>query len=272
MSAAPANISRAGRVGRFVWSSWAGIAAVAMLAAVWQYGHEIYGAFILPPPLETLRAGVRVLQEPANWQVATTTLYRALHGFVVATAAGGMLGIAAGYSPGALRLCRPIITLLLGVPPIAWIVLAMIWFGSTSGMVVTTVVIGALPMVFVGAAEGAMTRDRGLDDMARVFGASAIERFMTLSLRHIAAHLMPTLTVALGTAFKIAVMAEVLANTGGIGGSLARSRANLDVAEALAWVVIAVAALLAFEYGILNPIRSELERWREAARPWGIKR
>jgi NitT/TauT family transport system permease protein len=148
----------------------------------------------------------------------------------------------------------------------------MIWFGSTSGMVVTTVVIAALPLAFVGAAEGIMTRDRGLDDMARAFGAGPWTRFSTLALRHVGAHVFPALAVTLGTAFKVAVMAEVLANAGGIGGGLARARSNLDVSEALAWVLIAVAALIAVEYGVIHPIRGEAERWREAARPWGIKR
>lgn len=263
---------RLARMGRFLWSAWAGVAALAMLAVAWQVGHERYGSFILPSPLVTLQSVQQILRDEGNWTIAATTLMRALQGFAVAAAIGTTSGVVAGYSAGMLRLARPTITFLLGVPPIAWIVLAMIWFGSTSGMVVSTVVIGTLPVLFVGAAEGAMTRDRGLDAMARAFGASAAVRFLTVSLRHVAAHVMPSLVIALGTAFKIAVMAEVLANTGGIGGSLARARANLDVAEALGWVLIAISALLVVEYGVLHPIRSELERWREAAQPWGIKR
>jgi len=78
--------------------------------------------------------------------------------------------------------------------------------------------------------------------------------------------------LALGSAFKVAVMAELLANVGGIGGELARSRANLDIAGALAWILIAVAALIVVEYGIVHPVRAEFERWRAAAQPWGVKR
>ena len=55
-------------------------------------------------------------------------------------------------------------------------------------------------------------------------------------------------------------------------GALARARADLDVETATAWVLIAVSGLVAVEYGVLHPIRAELERWREAARPWGVKR
>jgi NitT/TauT family transport system permease protein len=264
--------ARAGRAGRFAWSAWAGLAALFLFCALWQIGHEAYGAFILPSPAATSRAVVEIATERANWAIAAATTSRALEGFLIASVAGTTAGVIAGYSAATLRLARPLVTLLLGVPPIAWIVLAMIWFGSTGGMVVTTVVIAVVPLTFVGAAEGIMTRDRGLDDMARAFGAGPWTRLSTLALRHVGAHVFPALVLALGTAFKVAVMAEVLANTGGIGGGLARARSNLDVSEALAWVLIAVGALIVVEYGLIRPVQAELERWREAAKPWGIKR
>lgn len=263
---------RLGRAGRFVWSSWSGLAAIFLFCALWQSGHEAYGAFIIPSPLATLSAVVRLAGIEASWLTAATTVARAFEGFVCASLLGLTSGMLAGYSPAAIRVARPLVTLLLGVPPIAWIVLTMIWFGSTDGMIVTTVIIAALPAAFMGAAEGIVTRDRGLDDMARAFGAGPWTRFTTLALRHVVAHVFPALVLALGTAFKVAVMAEVLSNAGGIGGGLARARSNLDVSEAMAWVLVAVGALIAVEYCLIRPIHSEVERWRDASRPWGIKR
>ncbi|MGE8943926.1 ABC transporter permease [Leptospira interrogans] len=263
---------RLGRVGRFIWSGWSGLAAIFLFCVVWQIGHETYGAFILPSPLAAAQSVIQLASQEANWHTAATTVRRAFEGFLLAASCGVTAGIIAGYSAAAIRLARPLVTLILGVPPIAWIVLAMIWFGSTDGMVVTTVTIAAMPAAFIGAAEGIMTRDRGLDDMARAFGAGPWRRFSTLAIRHVTAHVFPALVLTLGTAFKVAVMAEVLSNAGGIGGGLARARSNLDVSEAMAWVLISVAALIAVEYGLVRPIHGELERWREAARPWGVRR
>lgn len=257
---------------RFLWGAWAGLAAVSLLAALWQAGHEAYGDFILPAPLATLSAAGAILADPRNWTTAVETIRRALQGFAVAALAGVTLGLVAGYSAASLRLARPLLTVVLGVPPIAWIVLAMIWFGSTDGTVLVTVVIAATPLLFAGAAEGVASRDRGLDDMAKAFGATARQRIATVGMRHVAAHVFPALAIALGTAFKVAVMAELLANTGGIGGALATARADLDVAVSLAWVMIAVGALIVVESGVLHPVRASFERWREAARPWGVKR
>ena len=68
---------RLGRLGLFLWSGWAGLAALSLLAALWQIGHEAYGDFILPAPAATLRAGIALLAEPRNWHVALVTVWRA---------------------------------------------------------------------------------------------------------------------------------------------------------------------------------------------------
>ncbi len=268
----PFLTDRADRLLHFLWSGWAGLAALALLAAAWQAGHELWGGFILPDPLVTVRTAWALALSPDAQDILWLTTARALMGFALASAAGVLIGIAAGYAPAVMRLARPLLTVILGVPPIAWIVLAMMWFGTNGTTVAVTILISATPLVFVSAAEAIASRDRGLDDMAEVFGHGIFSRFWHVDLRQAAAPLFPALALALGTAFKVAVMAEMLANAGGIGGALARARAMLDVPEALAWVLLAVVALLVVEYGLIRPFQGEVERWRRAARPWGVKR
>lgn len=262
-------LDRLGRAGRFLWGGWAGIAALSLLAALWQAGHEAYGAFILPAPLDTLRAAAAILAEPDHWPAFRNTMTRALAGFALASAIGAAGGIVAGYSPATLRLSRPLLTVILGVPPIAWLVLALIWFGANNGMVIVTIVVGVLPLVFAGVAEGVASRDRGLNVMAQAFGAGPLRR-VALGLRQMLAHLFPALKLGLATSVKVAVMIEVLASVG--GDELASARQYMDVTQALVWVLLAVAGLIALEYAMIHPVRAELERWREAARPWGVRR
>lgn len=263
---------RVGRVLQFLWSGWAGFAALCLLAAAWQVGHETYGPFILTSPLDTLHEIRELAYDPHARGVALITLQRAISGFVFVATAGCALGIVAGYFPAVMRISQPLITVLLGVPPIAWIVLAMIWFGGSDATVRSVILVAALPMVFVGAAQGIITRDRKLDLMAQSFGAGPVRRFLTVGLRQTTTTLFPALAIALGTAFKVAVMAELLANAGGIGGALADARTNLDISQALAWVAVAVLLLIAVEYTLIQPVKGEIDRWRRAVQPWGVKR
>jgi NitT/TauT family transport system permease protein len=267
-----AILDRLGRLGRFIWSGWVGLAGISLFLAAWQFGHEAYGDFILPSPIATFAATRQLLQSAETWRLAAATSERAFQGFILTALLGGAAGLAVGYSFAAMRLARPLLTIILGVPPIAWIVLAMIWFGSGRGTVLTTTLVAAFPLVFANVVEAVATRDRSLEEMARIFGAGPVQRVWTVVMRQVAGHYFPSLAIALGTSFKVSVMAELLANIDGIGLALAKSRANLDVAQSIAWVVLIVAAIIIVEYGLVHPIKSELERWREAARPWGVKR
>lgn len=266
------SVAFAGWACRYVWSAWAGAAGLFCVAAAWQAGHEIYGSFILPSPLETLRALAAIAQEPGFAKAAWETAERSLIGFLLAVGVGTTTGAIAGYSFAAMRLMRPVVTVILGVPPIAWIVLALIWFGSTGGSAIMTVVVAALPISFAGGLEGVATRDRGLDAMVRSFGAGIWLRFRTVTVPHLISYLFPAWTTTAGTAWKVTVMAELLSNTGGIGGELATARALFDIPRVMALIVAVVAFALITEYLLLHPIRDRLERWREAGLPWGVKR
>jgi NitT/TauT family transport system permease protein len=261
-----------GWLGRYIWSAWAGAAGLFCFAAAWQAGHEFYGSFVLPSPLETLQALSAIIREPSFADVARETARRSFAGFLLATGLGTTAGAIAGYSFAAMRLMRPIVTVILGVPPIAWIVLALIWFGSTGGSAIMTVVVAALPICFAGGLEGVATRDRSLDAMACSFGAGAWMRFRTVTAPHLISYLFPAWTTTAGTAWKVTVMAELLSNTGGIGGELATARALFDIPRVMALIVTVVAFALVTEYVLLHPLHDRLERWREAGLPWGIKR
>jgi NitT/TauT family transport system permease protein len=78
-----AVLSRLGRMGSFLWAGWSGLAGLALLAALWQAGHEAYGAFILPSPLETLAAGAAKHSDGPAGGVAMLTSNRAVEGFAV---------------------------------------------------------------------------------------------------------------------------------------------------------------------------------------------
>ena len=261
-----------GWAGRYLWSAWAGACGLLCIAAAWQGAHEFYGSFILPSPLETLREVAVILPEPWFVRAAGETAIRSLTGFALAVGIGTLTGAVAGYSFAAMRLMRPVVTVILGVPPIAWIVLALIWFGSSGGSAVMTVVVAALPISFAGGLEGVATRDRALDAMARSFGAGVWLRFRTLTVPHLISYLFPAWTTTAGTAWKVTVMAELLSNTGGIGGELATARALFDIPRVMALIVAVVAFALLTEYALLHPLRDRLERWREAGLPWGVKR
>ena len=89
-------------------------------------------------------------------------------------------------------------------------------------------------------------------------------RVTDIYLPHIISYLFPAWIVALGSSWRVVVMAELLASSDGVGAALASSRAQLDMPATLAWIGAVVLLLLALEYLLLEPVKREIERWREA--------
>lgn len=249
---------------QYLWSGWGALSSLLLMLAAWQAASNLYGPLILPDPGTTFHALLELSQSGAAWPELAVTARRALIGLTLAVGLGSVLGLAAGVSMTASMMSRPLVTVLLGTPPIAWLVLAMLWFGASDGTPIFTVFIACFPIVFVGALQGARTLDHLLKDMARAFRLPLHMKLIDLYLPHVVSYLFPAWITALGTAWKVVVMAELLSSANGVGAALAVTRSNLDTAGTLAWISAVVLSLLAVEYLLLEPIKREVERWRES--------
>ncbi|MFA5233307.1 MAG: ABC transporter permease subunit [Sulfurimonas sp.] len=247
----------------FLWSGWGAVASILLFIALWDVGSQVYGDLVLPSPLETFKTLSMMLQDDAVIAEIQTTLYRASIGFGIALLLGTALGLIAGFFATASMMSRPIVTILVGMPPIAWIVLAMIWFGMGDETVIFTVIVASFPIIFVGALQGTRTLDGDLKEMAESFNFPWHMRFFDVYFPHIFSYVFPAWVSGLGMAWKIVIMAELLATSNGIGASLAVARSQLDTPTALSIVVIMIASLMFIEYIILEPIKREVELWRD---------
>ncbi len=190
------------------------------------------------------------------------TAKRAFTGFLLASALGISLGLIAGWSNTLSLLCKPFITVALGVPPIAGIVLALLWFGGDDGTPVFTVFISTLPLIFAGSLQGVRMREAELDEMAQSFRVPLFQRFWQVQAPQIISYLFPAWATAFGLSWKVVVMAELLSSTRGIGAGLAEARVNIDTASTMAWITVIVAVLLVIDGLVLNPLKEHVEGWK----------
>ena len=248
----------------YLWSGWGALASIFLFLALWDVGNRVYGDFILPSPLAAFTRLRDLFRDGTAGPELLVTSWRALTGFGIALLAGSGAGILAGLSTTTAMAVRPLVTILIGVPPIAWIVLALLWFGATDSTPVFTVAVTTLPVTFAAGVQGARTLDGGLWEMARTFGAPWWIVFVDVHLPHILSYLFPAWITALGMSWKVVVMAELLSSNTGVGAGLATARVNLDTSATLAWIAAIVGALLIAEYGVLEPVKRRLEQWRES--------
>ncbi len=247
----------------YLWSGWGAIASIFLFIAFWDLGNQLYGNLVLPSPKETFYTLFQMLHDENVWNDMFLTIKRALIGFSLSLLLGSLLGLISGLFITASIMSRPIVTILVGMPPIAWIVLAMIWFGMSDMTVIFTVIVASFPIIFIGALQGTRTIEGDLKEMADSFNVPFKMRLLDVYFPHIFSYIFPAWVSALGMSWKIVVMAELLSANDGIGAALAIARSQLDTPTALALVVIMIGTLLILEYLILEPIKREVELWRD---------
>ena len=261
-------IGRAAALKRGAWGllsrgAWSAL-GVGVILAAWALGHRLYGPFVLPAPEAAARELIDLFRSGAAERALGSTLAQSLLGYAAGATIGFVAGVsAAAVEPVALAL-QPVAVLLIGMPPVAWLVLALLWFGPDGAAPAFTVAITVAPLIFAGALQGLLSRDAGLDEMAQTFRAPLRQRVADVLAPQMAAHLAPAAAAALGFSWKVCVMAEVMANGTGIGGELSVARAHLDLEQAMAWILLILILVLAGDAALMAPLRAFARRVRPA--------
>lgn len=231
-----------------------GALGLGLLGIGWWGIHHAFGPFVLPSPTETGDALLRILRSDAG-EALGVTLIHAAGGAAIAVALGFAFGLGGGLLRPLGALLSPSITAILGIPPVAWIVLALLWFGAGLFGPLFTVVIATMPIIFIATVHGVRARDPNLQEMAQIFRLSAPTRFWRILLPALRVHIAPALSTVLALSWKVALTAELLGDGSGIGGRLATARAYLDLPQTMAWIVLVVVFVLITDGLLLGLLR-----------------
>lgn len=246
----------------YLWGGCAASSGVFVLLAAWHYAALSLGDLILPQPLAVLQRAYTMLQQLQVNQI-DITLYHATIAVSLAITIGVSLGICAGSSKTLNLLLRPIVTILLGIPPIVWVVLALFWFDMSNISIIFTIAISVMPLMFASSAQGMFTIDNSLDEMLTAYQQPIWNKIRHLYIPHVLNYVLPAAIVAVGSGVKITIMAELLSGSDGIGSKIADARTMLETQEVLAYVVIILLIIMAVEYLLLEPLRIILTPWKQ---------
>ncbi|MDB9313277.1 ABC transporter permease subunit [Spirulina sp. CS-785/01] len=239
-----------------------GLLSLLLLLLLWQWGAVHYTSLILPAPGEVAAALGQLLLTGAIFAPVGATIWHVVAGFGLAVGVGGVVGVLAGRHPWLQEAIAPLSTALLGTPPIAWLVLAMVWFGLGDANSIFTVAVTVSPMIFTGAVDAIATLDPHLLEVAQVYQLRGWQRFRSLYWPHLLSRLLPLLIAGLGLSWRVSIMSEVLATPNGIGAALNLSRANLDTPEVMAWIIVTIGLVLASDT-LLRWLQHRLLPWQQ---------
>lgn len=236
------------------------------LLLLWQALAAFFPPVILPGPGETLSALVKLLFQADFYLQLWATAWRGLVGFGGALLFGVLLGLLMGWRQAIYRSLHPLTTLLLNLPPIAWIALLLIWFGLGNWPPLMVVLATTTPLVAVNVAQGVREFDPALLEMAQAFQFSRQKKLRHLLLPALGGRIFAAALLALGFTWRSLVMAEFLGSTSGLGYRLSWARQNLDTENMLAYLVVIVLMSSSLEYG-LRRIYQTTRAWEQGPHP-----
>ena len=232
---------------------------LAGLVAAWEMAARFYSGIAIAGPGDTFRAlGVLLADGRFLREHFGLTVLRVLSGLGLGLAIGLLLGMAAGIWPVVRRLLSPLRWLLMSLPGVVVVMVAMLWLGMGSAMVLFIVTSMISPVIYVNVVEGLVGVDRGLLEMARVYRFPWGMRLRRIYLMAMAGPLISGGIIALGNAIRIAVLAEALGANQGLGHYLALARSNLDTAGLYALVLLSLGVIGLVELLIMIPLRRKL--------------
>ena len=161
----------------------------------------------------------------------------------------------------------PVITMLKSIPVASFVVLLLIWFGSSKLSFFISFLI-VFPNVYVNTIAGLKSTDRQLLEMAEVFGVSAWNRFCFLYRPALMPYLASSLKISLGMSWKSGVAAEVIGTPQySLGERLYMSKIYLDTAGLFAWTLLVILLSFLFEKAVLYLLK-KLEDWKTYPSVW----
>lgn len=241
-----------------------------LLILIWQglSSIQVIPSYKLPSPVEIL-LGFRDLLiigvPPGNLlhNHVLYSLYRVALGYAIAALLAIPLGLLMGWSSGLLKMIRPLFELVRPIPPLAWIPIAILWFGIGIKSAAFIIFLGAFFPILLNTISGVLSIHPILIEAARTLHAREKDIFLKVLLPGAVPSIFVGMRIGIGIGWMTLVAAEF---TGvkegyGLGYMIMTARDIQRPDEILAGMLVIGVIGLLIDIG-LRAIESRMIKWQ----------
>lgn len=226
------------RTARFL----AGFIAIAAFLLLWHFGTQGTAlGRLMPGPLAVVERFIRSFSVKIGEYTilghAFWSLERVVIAYCTATVMGVICGLLMGWYPKFEAAFRPYFEIIRPIPPIAWIPMAILWFGLGEMTKYFLIFLAAFANVTLNAYTGARSVDPELVGAAKMLGASDRQVFRTIVVPAAVPHIFAGMQIALSSSWATVVAAEMVRSSEGIGWMIVSGMETNNMAQILAGIV-----------------------------------
>jgi NitT/TauT family transport system permease protein len=243
---------------KFFWP----LLASGMLLALWHFSVIWTATKVFPSPREVEKGLAGLLEHHVLWGDIRDSLRRVAIGFGTAVILGIPLGLILGWYPAGNQVVNPVMQILRPISPIAWIPVAIIFFGVGDSAAVFLIFLGAFFPIVVACINGVSNVPSVFRRAGRNFGLTPLQLLAKVIFPAALPQILIGLRIALGIAWLVVVAAEMIAVDSGLGYLVIDSRNSgkrYDLVIAAILLIGVIGLILDFAFRRLEKIRSV--RW-----------
>jgi NitT/TauT family transport system permease protein len=243
---------------KFFWP----LLAAGLLLALWHYSVIWAATKVFPSPLSVEKGLAELLRKHVLWSDIGDSLRRVALGFGAAAIVGVPLGLTLGWYPALNQVLNPVLQILRPISPIAWIPVAIIFFGIGDRAAIFLIFLGSFFPIVVACVSGVSNVPAIFRRAGRNFGLSPTQILARVVFPAALPQILIGLRIALGVAWLVVVAAEMIAVDSGLGYLVIDSRNSgkrYDLVVAAMLMIGLIGLALDFGFRRLERIRSV--RW-----------
>lgn len=205
---------------KFFWP----VFACALFLALWHYAVIWSHTRIFPSPHDVQKGLAELLRKSLLWRYIGDSLRRVAIGYGASVVLGVPIGLMLGWYPAANQVLNPALQLLRPISPIAWIPVAIIFFGVGDRAAVFLIFLGAFFPIVVTCLSAVSNVSSIYRKAGRNFGLTAPQLLRRVIFPAALPQILVGLRIALGIAWLVVVAAEMIAVDSGLGYLIIDSR------------------------------------------------
>ena len=179
------------------------------------------------------------------WGHIWASTQRIFIGFILASAVAIPLGLFMALNPYVDAVVKPIFDLFKPMPPIAWISIAILWFGIGEPSKVFIIVIGTFVPCLLNAYNGIRLIDPEMYDVIKVLGGKRWNEILQVSFPASFPAIFAGLQISLSIAWTCVLAAELVASRSGLGFIIVQGMKVSDTSMVIGgMIIIAIVAWL----------------------------
>ncbi len=189
----------------------------ALFLTAWHVAVKISGSDIFPTPPQVLAGLGELARQGLLLKYIVASLFRVSWGFIAAVLVGVPLGLVLGWFRPAYAALNPFIQILRPISPIAWIPVAILWFGVKDTAPVFLIFLASVFPITVSAMAAVQNMQQVYLRAAQNFGLGGLELFRRVIFPAALPQIITGIRIALGVAWLVVVAAEMIAVNSGLG-------------------------------------------------------